>query len=105
MMQNNFHCCFQLLPLVIWFRLLAFTKHVVEVRNFKECCLQLHEEMVEYSTNDPVQVSSSMASTLFHEAFFHEDNIQVVSINIVEEYILHISSLFFHDYSIYSSSV
>ena len=37
--QNNFHYCFQLLPFVIWFRLLAFLKHVFGVRNFKECCL------------------------------------------------------------------
>ena len=100
MMPNNFHCCFQLLPLVIWFRLLAILEHTVEVRNLKECCLQVHEEMVEYSTNHPVQLSSSVASSVFHE-----DNIRAASINTVEEKIFHISSLFFHDYSIYSASV
>ena len=78
-MQNNFHCCFQLLPLVIWFFPLDFLKHVVEVRNFKECCLQVHEEMVECSINDLVHLSSSVDSSVFHE-----DNIGVVAINIVE---------------------
>ena len=70
MMQNNFHSCFQLLPLVIWFRLLAFLRHAVKVRNFKECCLHVHEEMVEYSTNDLVQLSSSV----LHEFVFLEDH-------------------------------
>ena len=36
---------------------------------------------------------------------FHEDNIRVVAINTVEEKIFHLSSLFFHDSSIYSASV
>ena len=76
-----------------------------KLRNFKECCLQVHEEKVEDSTNDPVQLSSSMDSSLFHEVVFHEDNIQVVAINIVEENTFHLSSLFFHDSSIYSASV
>ena len=56
--------------------------------------------MVEDSTNDPVQLSSSVASSIFHE-----DNIRVVSINNVEENIFHLSSLFFYDSSIYSTSV
>ena len=56
--------------------------------------------MVKYSTNDSVQLSSSMASSIFHE-----DNIQVFSINIVEEKIFHLSSLFFHYYFIFSTSV
>ena len=105
LMQNNFHCCFQLLPLVIWFCLLAFLKHAVEVRNFKECCLHVHEEMVEYSTNDPVQLSSSVASSILHEFVFLEDHIQVGAINTVEEKIFHVSSLFFHDSSIEYASV
>ena len=36
---------------------------------------------------------------------FHEDNIQFVAINIVEENIFHLSSLFFHDSSIKYASV
>ena len=52
--------------------------------------------MVEDSTNDPTQLSSSV---------FHEDNIRVAAINTVEENIFHLSSLFFHDSSIYSASV
>ena len=71
LMQNNLHCCFQLLILFIWFQLLAFLKDVVKVRNFKECCLQVHEEMVEYSTNDPAQFSSFVDSSFFHEVVFH----------------------------------
>ena len=39
LMQRNFHCCFHLLPLVTWFHPLSFLNHVVEVNNFKECCL------------------------------------------------------------------
>ena len=91
LMQNNFHCCFQLLPLVIWFLLLAFLKYVVEVRNFKECCLQVHEEMVKDSKNDPVQISSSVASSVFDEVIFHEDNIRATAINTVEEKVFHLS--------------
>ena len=56
--------------------------------------------MVEDSTNDPIQLSSSVASSIFHE-----DNIRVASINIVEEKIFHLSSLLFHDYSIDFASV
>ena len=51
--------------------------------------------MVEDSTNDPVQLSSSVASSVFHE-----DSIRVASINTIEEKIFHLSSLFFHDSSI-----
>ena len=56
--------------------------------------------MVEYSTNDAIQLSSSVASSIFHE-----DNIRVASINIVEEKIFHLSSLFFHDSFIFCTSV
>ena len=90
LMQNNFHCFLQLIPLVIWFLLLDFLRHAVKVRNFKECCLQVHEEMVEYSTNDPVQISSSVYSFIFHEVVFHEDNIRVIAINTVEEKTFHL---------------
>ena len=100
LMQNNSHCCFQLLPLVIWFFLLAFLKHVVKVRNFKECCLHVHEEMVEDSKNYPVQISSFVASFVLHE-----DNIWVTAINTFEEKIFHVSSLFFNVSSIESTSV
>ena len=47
------------------------------------------EEVDRDSKNDPTQVSSSMASSLFQEAIFHEDNIQVAAINIVEYLYLH----------------
>ena len=93
LMQNNFHRCFQLLPLVIWFRLLAFLRHAVKVRNFKECCLHVHEEMVEYSTSDPVQLSSSVASSVLHEFVFLEDHIRVALQQILE-LTSHLTSLF-----------
>ena len=56
--------------------------------------------MVKDSKNDPVQISSSVASSVFHE-----DSIGVVATNTIEEKIFHISSFFFHDSSIYSSIV
>ena len=99
-MQINFHCCFQLLPLVISFHLLSFLRHDAKVRNFKECCLHVHEEMVEDSTNYPVQLSSFVASFVLHE-----DNIRVIAINTFEEKIFHVSSLFFNVSYIDSSSV
>ena len=55
------------------------------------------EEVDRDSTNDSTQVSSSMASSLCQEAIFHEDNIQVVSINNVEYLSLH--STFFSSMS------
>ena len=61
--------------------------------------------MVEDSTNDPVQLSSFVDSSVFHYVVFHEDKIQDVSINTVEEKIFHLSSLFFHDSSIEYASV
>ena len=77
-----------------------FLTHAVRVRNFQECCLQVHEEMVEDSKNDLAQLSSSMDSFIFHEY-----NIWAVAINTVEENIFHLSSLLFHDSSIYSANV
>ena len=56
--------------------------------------------MVEDSTNDPIQLSSSMVSYVFIK-----DNIQFITINIIEENTFHISSLFFHDSSIDYASV
>ena len=56
--------------------------------------------MVEDSTNAPVQISSYVASFVFHE-----DSIQVFASNTIKENIFHLPSLFFHDSSIYSASV
>ena len=51
--------------------------------------VQNEEEVAIDLANDPTQVSSSVASSLFQEAIFHGDKIRVVSINIVEELSLH----------------
>ena len=47
------------------------------------------EEVARDLANDPARFSFSMASSLFQEAIFHEDSIQVSSINIVEELSFH----------------
>ena len=60
---------------------------------YQETVQNEEEEVDRDSTNDPTQVSSS----LFQEDNCHEDNIQVVAINIVEELYLH--SMFFSSMS------
>ena len=47
------------------------------------------EEVAKDSTNDPTQVSSSMASFICKEVIFHEDRIQVSFISNVEELSFH----------------
>ena len=47
------------------------------------------EEVAKDSTNDPTQVSSSVASSLCQEAMFHEESIQVSTITTAEYLSIH----------------
>ena len=47
------------------------------------------EEVAKYSSNDPTQVSSSVASSPCQEAMFHEERIQVAAITTTEYLVIH----------------